>query len=95
MVVKMVVRPIAKLSEETRRNERPSYRSSMLRRRTSDHSWQRSWCSRRTAMLFLDATFKAHLKLDQLLDGSRASDDASRCGHRLMEIAQPKVGGRS
>jgi hypothetical protein len=39
--------------------------------------------------------FMAHLMLDQLLDGSRASDDASRWGNRLMEIVQPKVGGRS
>jgi len=46
-------------------------------------------------MLFLDATFMAHLMLDQLLDGSRASDDASRWGNRLMVIVQPKVGGRS
>ena len=67
MVVKMVVRPIAKLSEETRRNERPSHKSSMLRRRASDHFGQQFWSRRRrTAMLFLDATFKAHLKLDQL-----------------------------
>jgi hypothetical protein len=76
MVVKMVVRPIAELSEETRRNERPSHKSSRLRERlpiTLCSNWRR----RRTAMLFLDATLMAHLMLDQLLDGSRASDDAS------------------
>jgi hypothetical protein len=66
MVVKMVVRPIAKLSEEGPYQECPSHRPSMLRRRAFRPFFAAIWQQTLSAMQCLDAAFKAPLRLDQL-----------------------------
>jgi hypothetical protein len=86
MVVKMVVRPIANLSEE-RPLPRMTQPSSLLRRRASDQYWQQTLCRDVVPRRCIQgASGLDHL---QAVAGYRPMPQS---GHRAIDMDQPKVG---
>ena len=87
MVVKMVVRPIASLSERPAATNDPA-----IELRCYDEGLPTNIGSRRcAAMLCLDAAFKAHLGLT-ISRRSPAREQCLKSDHWAIDMDQPKVG---
>jgi hypothetical protein len=86
MVVKMVVRPIANLSEE-RPLPRMTQPSSLLRRRASDQYWQQTLCRDVVPRRCIQGA--SGLAISRR---SRARDRCLKSGHRAIDMDQPMVG---